>query len=260
MSFYLPYNPSVKNMTSEAVVQMIKMAPPAPPVEYQSFANWAQASEYSYEMAQLQANARYLRQLSMKNPVPPTSTPQEDCTDEPPQDFYRVRLAHNRDAIHALRRTRKMRHRHNLKFLATSFRLAHEPTTRARQAKLEKQVKSVVTESENMDETVKIAQQELAAKKKEAMTVEELKAIRAMKADKVKAAAGERLKVVNAKVKVHTVAERQDQILRETKRGLADKWEKKKQLLEATAKRKAEDRAEKRNAAAWAAGKTYRLY
>lgn len=254
MSSYVPYSPSVNYMTAEVVVEMGKMAPPASPVQYHSFRNWAQASQQSYEMAQKQENAHYLRQLSKKNPVPPTSAPQ-DGTEEPPQDFYRVPLAHNRDALHALRRTRKMRHRHNLKLLTASFRLAHEPTTRAR-AKLEKQAKPVATQPKSTAKTVEIAQQELAEKKSAAMTVEELKAIAAMKAAKVKAAAGERLKLANSKAKEQTAAEKKDQRHYEARRRIERKDAEQKRL----AKKAAEDRAEERKAAAYAAGKRYRLF
>ncbi|KAI7779042.1 hypothetical protein LA080_001388 [Diaporthe eres] len=171
-------------------------------ITYQNFKHWEAAMRQSHEMAQTQADGQHLRDLSM-GPASPAFTPPASAENES-QFAYDVdpdaaifRLARNRPALEALRRTRKMRYRHNLKFLAANFPLADELRTKEKQAK--KEAKTEAEKAQGLTTAEILAQKELAKKKMTEKTVEELKYIREMKAAKVKEAATERLKEKEAK-------------------------------------------------------------
>lgn len=153
---------------------------------------------------------------------------------ETQSDTIVFRLARNPGALEALRRTHKMRYRHNLKYLAASFPLADELATMKTQAKKEseqakkeleqikkkaEQAKRELEQAKKESEQVKkaseqakkasektqgltsaeiLAQKELAKRKKE-ITLEQLKELREMKDAKTKAAAEQRLKDKAAK-------------------------------------------------------------
>lgn len=171
-------------------------------ITYQNFKHWEAAMRQSHEMAQTQADGHHLRGLSM-GPASPAFTPQASAENESQfshdvgPDAITFRLARNRPALDALRRTRKMRYRHNLKFLAANFPLADELGTKTKQAR--KEAKAEAEKAQGLTATEILAQKELAKKKKVEKTVEELKYIREMKAAKVKEAATERLKGKEAK-------------------------------------------------------------
>lgn len=196
-------SPFITNMTSKTAFLDGRWLPSESHITYQNFKHWEAAMRQSHEMAQTQADGQQLRQVSMWRPASPAFTPQSSSENES-QFAYEVepealmfRLARNRPALDALRRTRKMRYRHNLKFLATSFPLADE------QAKKDKEVKKEAAKkaekAQGLTSAEILAQKELAKKKQVEKTVEELKYIREMKAAKVKAAASERLKEKEAK-------------------------------------------------------------
>ncbi|KAG6360960.1 hypothetical protein INS49_012028 [Diaporthe citri] len=172
-------------------------------ITYQNFKHWEAAMRQSHEMAQTQADGQHLRQLSMCGPASPTFTPQTGCdkqseiVHETNPDAIVFHLARNRPALDALRRTRKMRYRHNLKFLAASFPLADEQAKKDKQAR--KAAEKKAEEAQGLTAAEILAQKELAKKKIGEKTVEELKYIREMKAAKVKAAATERIKDKEAK-------------------------------------------------------------
>lgn len=168
-------------------------------ITYQNFNHWEAAMRQSHEMAQTQADGQQLRHLW--GPASPTFTPQtgfdkqSDNVYETNPDAIVFRLARNRPALDALRRTRKIRYRHNLKFLAASFPLADEAAKKDKQAKQEAEKEK----AQGLTTAEILAQKELAKKKNVEKTIEELKYIREMKAAKTKAAASERLKEKEAK-------------------------------------------------------------
>lgn len=168
-------------------------------ITYQNFQHWEAAMRQSHEMAQTQADGQQLRHLW--GPASPTFTPQtgfdgqSDNVYETDPDAIVFRLARNRPALDALRRTRKMRYRHNLKFLVASFPLADEAATKDEQAKKEAEKE----QAQGLTAAEILAQKELAKRKHVEKTVEELKYLREMKAAKTKAAATERLKEKDAK-------------------------------------------------------------
>lgn len=163
-------------------------------ITYQDFKHWEQAMRQSHEMSQTQADGQHLRKLSMCGPDSPSFTPQVNANSESQVPFDAadtehivLRLARNRPAIDALRRTSKMRYRRNLKLLASSFPLADELAVKNKEAK----------KSQGLTDTEILAQKELAKRKAVELTVEELKCIKEMKAAKSKAAAEERLRQKN---------------------------------------------------------------
>ncbi|KAJ0117364.1 hypothetical protein J7T55_003778 [Diaporthe amygdali] len=174
--------------------------PPAPQLTYDSCKHWMRVMEHSYEMSQNQVNEHYVRQLSMTNPASPTFSPQMTVK-EASEDIHKInphgiefRLARNPDALAALRRTRKLRYRNNLKLLKMSFKMAHEPAWKP------KRDEGPVAQSHNLTDAEWKAQKELADKKKAEMTVEEMKYIAEMKSAKVKAAADQRLQLAKDRV------------------------------------------------------------
>ncbi|KKY33517.1 hypothetical protein UCDDA912_g06496 [Diaporthe ampelina] len=144
----------------------------------------------------------------MANPGSPAFTPQivgakqsQDVREVHP-DAIVFRLARNRAALDALRRTRKMRYRQNLKFLAKSFPLADEVATRNKQAREE------ADEAQGLTSDERLAQKEIAERKKTEMTVEELKYIKEMKAAKVKEAATKRLQLARERADKNEAVEK----------------------------------------------------
>lgn len=179
-------------------------------ITFQDFKHWEKAMRHSHEMSKNQAKGQLLRQLPMDIPSSPIFThpivadkQQSDNFHDTHPDAIVFRLARNRAALEALRRTHKMRYRRNLKYLAASFPLADEPAAKEKQAKEEAKKKAKEEAEKAQKEAEKaqgltsaeiLAQKELARKKQAGIAVEELKYIREMKAVKVKAAATERLK------------------------------------------------------------------
>lgn len=194
-------------MTSKNAFLNGRWVPADSRITYQNFKHWEAAMRQSHEMGQTQADGRHLRQLFMCDPGSPAFTPQATADNET-QFAYEVdpealifRLARNRPALDALRRTRKMRYRHNLKFLAANFPLADELAKKEKQAKNEakNEAQKEAEKAQGLTTAEILAQKELAKKKIAEKTVEELKYIREMKAAKVKAAASDRLKEKEAK-------------------------------------------------------------
>lgn len=199
---------TVTNVTLKYGVRNRELAP-APQLTYDSCKHWMRVMEHSYEMSQNQANEHYVRQLSMTNPVSPTFSPRI-AVETPSEDIHKInphgiefRLARNPDALAALRRSRKLRYRHNLKLLKMSFKMAHEPAWKP------KHDESPVTQPHNLTDAEWKAQKELADKKKAEMTVEELKYIAEMKSAKVKAAADQRLQLAKDRVAEQEAAKKQ---------------------------------------------------
>lgn len=171
-------------------------------ITYQDFKHWEQAMRQSHEMSQTQTNGQHLRKLSMWGPASPSFTPQANANSESQVPFdaadaepIALRLARNRPAIDALRRTSKVRYRRNLKLLASSFPLADEFAAKNKKAK--KDTEKEAKKAQGLTDTEIMAQKELAKRKAVELTVEELKCIKEMKAAKAKAAAKERLRQKN---------------------------------------------------------------
>lgn len=182
--------------------------PSSSQITYQDFKHWEQAMMYSRESSINQAQGQRLRQLSVATPPSPAFTPQAD-TEKRTEDVREihpdaivVRLARNRAALDALRRTRKMRYRHSLKYLAKSFPLADEVAAKNKRARAEAERAQGLTGAE------RLAQKKLAEQKAAEMTVEEMRYIKEMKAARVKAAATKRLQLAKERADKNEAAEK----------------------------------------------------
>ncbi|KAI3395808.1 hypothetical protein diail_821 [Diaporthe ilicicola] len=241
-------------MSCKDTVEHAKLAPPASPVAYGSFHHWYQATHHSHMMGQNQAGGHYLRQLSKNNPPSPTPNPHEvaekhpQVVYQPKRDLITFRLVRNKPAIHAMRLSRKKRHRVNIKLLSKDFRLADENATKERAKKA-----AAAVQAKNLDKADKVAQKGLAAKKSETMTVKEMKYIADMKAAEKKAAAQERLKKAKARAKEQEAAACQSAKAREVRGRMERKYEAAKKPApkelsaeEAAKKREVQERIAKR--------------